>query len=167
MPDENKSHFVDVGTKQKPWWPRFQSLLKLLLWTRGVGLSKSTQCLGAVVPLAKFFSSVLQFLPIHSRTKYVSMHFTPWLYLHSPSLPMMHLQCVHPHFQPVASGCCRHQRPRWDERPIYTLIKYELKLDIAFAPLIWNKAAVDHGPKHVVKKKMNCQIEIFGFCPYK
>ena len=113
MPDENKSHFVDAGTTQKPWWPRFQSLLKLLLSTKGVVLSKSTQCLGAVVPLAKFFSSVLQFLPIHSRTKYVSMHFTPWLYLHSPYLPMMHLQCVHPHFQPVASGCCRHQRPRW------------------------------------------------------
>ena len=48
------------------------------------------------------------------RTKYVPMHFTPWLYLDSPSLPMMHLQCVHSHFQPVASGCCRHQRrPRW------------------------------------------------------
>ena len=60
----------------------------------------------------------------------------------SPTLPMMQLQCVHPHFQPVASGC-RHQRPS-RERPIYTLIKYELMLDIAFAPLIWTKAAVEN-----------------------
>ena len=41
------SHPLPHKTKPKVW-PRFQSLLKLLLWNKG----QSTQCLGYIVPLA-------------------------------------------------------------------------------------------------------------------
>ena len=51
-------------------WLRFQSLLKLLLWNKVAESSRSTQCLGSVVPLEMFlhFSSIngtISMLPVY------------------------------------------------------------------------------------------------------
>ena len=89
----------------------------------------------------KVFFSVLQFFPIHSGQNMCLCISLPdcILTLH------LCLWCIY-------NVCIRISSPLQadvvgisggpDERPIYTLIKYELKFDIAFAPIIWTKAAV-------------------------